>query len=74
MKAAEAQLERTTELSACLIKIGLSSLENLVLFPIVVTLMHEGITIHEGVPIIPFELFNSFLVDFDSYEDELARV
>ena len=74
IKAAEAQLERTTELRSFLSEEGPDSLGELALFPVVVTMMREGISIHEGIPIIPFELFNSFLVNFDSYEDELARV
>jgi hypothetical protein len=36
--------------------------------------MHEGISTHEGVPIVPFELFNSFLIDFYSYKGELCSV
>jgi hypothetical protein len=74
MKAAEEQLERTVQLRACIEARGLSSLNNLILYPAVVTLMNEGISVHEGIPIVPFELFNSFLVDFDSYENDLVGV
>jgi len=74
IRAAADQLERTTELRSCLECKGLSYLEGLDLYPALVTLHHEGISIHEGVPIVPFEQLNAFLVDFDYYEDELARV
>jgi hypothetical protein len=74
MKAAEEQLERTVQLRASLETRGLSSLGDSTLYPAIVTLMNEGISVHEGIPIVPFELFNSFLVSFDSYENELIGV
>jgi len=74
IKAAEEQLERTVQLRACLEARELTSLRDLILYPAIVTLMNEGTFVHEGIPIVPFELFNSFLVGFDSYENELVRV
>jgi hypothetical protein len=74
MRAAEEQLERTVQLRACLERRGPLSLKGLILYPAIVTLMNEGISVHEGIPIVPFELFNYFLVGFDSYENELVRV
>jgi hypothetical protein len=74
IRASEDQLERTMELRSCLESKGLMHLEALKLYPALVTLQQEDISIHEGVPIVPFEQLNAFLVNFAYYEDELARV
>ena len=67
-KAAEEQKERTIKLKSNVRFVGLAGLD---FFPLIVTLKTEGVVLHEGVAVVPFELFNAFLVDFPCYEGEL---
>ncbi len=73
-RAAESQKERTIQLKGCMSVRGLEGHGGMRFYPLVVTLRAEDITIHEGVPVVPFEKLNSFIVGFDCYEDELFRV
>ncbi len=72
-KAAEAQKVRTVKLKASLSSKGSSGTEEMAFFPLIVTLKAEGVFAHDGVAIVPFEMLNAFLVDFDSYRAELFR-
>jgi hypothetical protein len=71
-KAAEDQMERTGKLRghARAVEEGIEGLD---FYPLVVTLKCEAITLHEGVPVVPFEMLNAFLVDFESYRAQLSR-
>jgi hypothetical protein len=40
--------------------------------PVLVTWMVEEVVFHEGVPIVPVFLLNSFLQDIAIYEDMIA--
>ena len=73
-RAAESQKERTIQLKCCMSVRGLGGCGRMRFYPLVVTLRSEDITMHEGVPVVPFEKLNSFIVGFDSYEDELFKV
>ncbi|MFQ6079761.1 MAG: NERD domain-containing protein [Thermodesulfobacteriota bacterium] len=70
--AAQTQRERTMKLKSVAIK-GLPHPEEMSFFPMVVTLKSEDVVLHEGVAIVPFEMLNTFVVNFDSYEAELFR-
>lgn len=73
-RAAEGQKERTIQLKGCMSVRGLRGCEAMHFYPLVVTLKSEDVTIHEGVPVVPFEKLNSFIVGLDCYEDEIFRV
>ncbi|MHA2141131.1 MAG: restriction endonuclease [Candidatus Thorarchaeota archaeon] len=74
--AAEKQKERTRRLCDVMARLGdkLGGLASghYTLEPILVTWMVEEVTFHEGVPIVPVFLFNSFLQDIAVYEDMIA--
>jgi len=44
------------------------------LYPIIVTLYEEPITIYEGLPIVPIAKFNNFLQSFDAWSDSLLSI
>jgi len=44
------------------------------LYPIIVTLYEEPITIYEGLPIVPIAKFNNFLQSFDAWSDSLLFI
>jgi hypothetical protein len=71
-KAAEGQMERTARLRAHA-RARDEGIANLDFYPLVVTLKCEAITLHEGVPVVPFEMLNAFLVHFESYQAQLSR-
>ena len=37
--------------------------------PIIVTWLVEEVEMHEGVPIVPVFKFNSFILNFEQYQD-----
>ncbi len=74
IKAARDQKERTIQLRRCMSATKLQPRDEMHLYPMVVTLKSEDVTVHEGVPVVPFDKLNSFIVGFDWYEDELFRV
>ncbi|MHA3964217.1 MAG: hypothetical protein AM325_011855, partial [Candidatus Thorarchaeota archaeon SMTZ1-45] len=39
------------------------------LVPVLVTWLVEDVELHEGVPVVPIFKLNSFILDFDQYED-----
>ncbi len=71
--AAEKQKKRTTELTSELDRLSkkLTTLtEGLyTIFPVIVTWLVEDVELHEGVPVVPVFKLNSFILDFDQYED-----
>ncbi|MHA1925440.1 MAG: hypothetical protein ACXABV_11750 [Candidatus Thorarchaeota archaeon] len=74
--AAEKQKERTKRLCKMmpLLAKKIDSLVNgyYTLMPVLVTWMVEEVVFHEGVPIVPVFLVNSFLQDIAVYEDLIA--
>ena len=72
-RAAERQKERTHELSdeldALSKKITRLTSGNYRLVPVLVTWLVEDVELHEGVPVVPIFKLNSFILDFDQYED-----
>jgi hypothetical protein len=75
-KAAEKQKIRTQELSEELDRLS-KKMTKLVtrsyrLFPVLVTWLVEEVELHEGVPVVPIFKLNSFILDFDRYEDLLV--
>jgi hypothetical protein len=72
-KAAEKQKTRAKELSEELDrlakKMGKLSPKECQLFPVIVTWLVEEVELHEGVPVVPIFKLNSFILDFDQYED-----
>ncbi len=73
-RAAESQKERTIQLKGRISPKGLPIDDGAVLYPIVVTLRSEDLAIHGGVPIVPFQGLNTFVVDFDSYRESFFCV
>ncbi|MHA2064198.1 MAG: hypothetical protein ACXABY_07440 [Candidatus Thorarchaeota archaeon] len=74
--AAEKQKERTKRLCGMMARLG-EKIDGLIkghytLMPILVTWMVEEVVFHEGVPIVPAFLLNSFLQDIAIYEDMIA--
>lgn len=71
--AAEKQKTRTQELSDELDKLakkmGKLSARDYQLLPVLVTWLVEEVELHEGVPVVPIFKLNSFILDFDQYED-----
>jgi len=71
--AAEKQKIRTQELSDELDRLS-KKISNLhareyQLFPVLVTWLVEEVELHGGVPVVPIFKLNSFILDFDQYED-----
>lgn len=73
-RAVESQKERTLRLKRCVSVRGLAGPEDMDFYPLIVTLRSEDVTLHDGVAVVPFEMFNTFLVEFDSYEDRLFKI
>jgi hypothetical protein len=74
--ASEKQKERTVRLTTQLGKLSerISTLRagEYRFFPVVVTWLVEEVEINEGVPVVPVFKLNSFIQDFDKYEDLLV--
>ncbi|MFX0053794.1 MAG: hypothetical protein ACFFAD_02580 [Candidatus Hermodarchaeota archaeon] len=74
--AAEKQKERTKRLCGVISRLakGLNGLTTgqYILKPVLVTWMVEEVVFHDGVPIVPVFLLNSFLQDISIYEDMIA--
>jgi hypothetical protein len=72
-RAAEKQKDRTKKLSEDLDslsrKIGKMTSREYNIFPAIVTWLVEEVELHEGVPVVPIFKLNSFILDFDQYED-----
>ena len=72
-KAAEKQKERTRELSFELNnlskKMGRLPAGEYQFIPVIVTWLVEEVELHEGVPVVPIFKLNSFILDFDQYDD-----
>jgi len=71
--AAEKQKERTirltTQLSRLSEKIPSMVKGQYTIIPIMVTWLVEEVELHEGVPVVPVFKLNSFIQDFELYED-----
>ena len=71
--AAEKQKERTSRLTTQLDrlskKIPSMTKGQYVIIPAMVTWLVEEVELHEGVPVIPVFKLNSFIQDFEMYED-----
>ncbi len=71
--AAEKQKERTirltTQLSRLTNKIPSMVKGQYTIIPVIVTWLVEEVEIHEGVPVVPVFKLNSFIQDFEMYED-----
>ncbi|TFG31690.1 hypothetical protein EU527_11895 [Candidatus Thorarchaeota archaeon] len=71
--AAEKQKERTfklaTQLDRLLQKITIMKEGKYEFIPIIVTWLVEEVEMHEGVPIVPVFKFNSFILNFEQYQD-----
>ncbi len=71
--AAEKQKERTNRLTTQLERLSkkIPSLTRgqYTIFPIMVTWLVEEVELHEGVPVVPVFKLNSFIQDFEMYED-----
>jgi len=63
--AAEGQIERCT-----LLKKGFDK----EIIPLVVTLMHEDIVMHSGVPLVPIDMLNSFINSWEQAEGGIMRI
>ncbi|MBN2331300.1 MAG: hypothetical protein JXC85_05795 [Candidatus Aenigmarchaeota archaeon] len=44
------------------------------IIPLIVTLLPEGMVIHDGVPIVPFEDLNSFLNSWEGYDEDITEI
>ncbi|MHA1577921.1 MAG: hypothetical protein ACTSU3_11215 [Candidatus Thorarchaeota archaeon] len=71
--AAEKQKERTirltTQLSRLSKKIPSMVKGQYTIIPVIVTWLVEEVEIHEGVPVVPVFKLNSFIQEFERYED-----
>ena len=71
--AAEKQKERTLKLTSQLQRLS-QKIEKMrggeyEFIPIIVTWLVEEVEMHEGVPIVPVFKFNSFILNFEQYQD-----
>ena len=71
--AAEKQKERTIRLTTQLLRLS-KKIPSMVkgrytIIPVMVTWLVEEVEIHEGVPVVPVFKLNSFIQDFERYED-----
>ena len=71
--AAEKQKERTIRLTTQLERLSnkMNSMKSgqYNIFPVIVTWLVEEVELHEGVPVVPVFKLNSFIQDFEMYED-----
>jgi hypothetical protein len=74
MKAAESQKERAIQLERCVSPGVLGDHDGMAFYPLIVTLRSQDLQVHEGVAAVPFSALNTFLVDFDLYQEDLFRV
>jgi hypothetical protein len=44
------------------------------IIPLIVTLMQEGMVVHDGVPIVPIEMLNTFLNTWEECGDEIRKI
>ena len=74
--AAEKQKERTFSLTSQLAQLSKkipSMMKGLyTIIPVMVTWLVEEVELHEGVPVIPVFKLNSFIQDFEMYEDRVV--
>ena len=74
--AAEKQKERTFRLTSQLAQLSKkipSMMKGLyTIIPVMVTWLVEEVELHEGVPVIPVFKLNSFIQDFEMYEDRVV--
>jgi len=75
-QAAERQAERTHQLadnlSLLMRKMPTLRPGSYTLYPVLVTWLVENVVLHSGVPVVPIFKFNSFVMDFPIYEDQLV--
>ena len=71
--AAEKQKQRTSELATQLDRLSqkISAIKDGMyeFIPIIVTWLVEEVEMHEGVPVVPVFKFNSFILNFEQYQD-----
>jgi len=76
--AAEAQIDRVEELARHLpshqAALECLSWKDVMFIPLLVTLLHEEVTFHFRVPVVPASLLNSFLLTFHEHLDELMVI
>lgn len=74
--AAEKQKERTFRLTSQLAQLSKkipSMMKGLyTIIPVMVTWLVEEVELHEGVPVVPVFNLNSFIQDFEMYEDRVV--
>jgi hypothetical protein len=74
--AAEKQKERTSRLTTQLGRLSkkLPSMTKgqYTIFPTMVTWLVEEVEMHEGIPVVPVFKLNSFIQDFEMYEDRIV--
>lgn len=74
--AAEKQKERTSRLTSQLERLSKKIPSMIkgqyIIFPTMVTWLVEEVEMHEGVPVVPVFKFNSFIQDFEIYEDRIV--
>jgi hypothetical protein len=63
--AAEKQIERCMFLKAETKK---------PILPLIVTLMREDVVIHDGVPVVPIEMLNSFIHSWEMDDDQIRQI
>ncbi len=77
-KAAENQLARTrrlaNELRILETRLGPFASGRYELIPVITTWLVEDLQFHEGVPIVPIFKFNSFVLQFNEFEDMVVRI
>ncbi len=76
--ASEEQFQRTQALARNFVKfqadLGFLDWPDIILIPMLVTLLTEDIQFHDRVPIIPASLFNAFLLGYEEQMDTLCTI
>ncbi len=76
--AAEKQKERTVRLTGQLDRLAQKIVTmkegEYEFIPIIVTWLVEDVEMHDGVPIVPVFKFNSFVLNFESYQDFMVSI
>jgi len=76
--AAEAQIGRVEALASHFpshqASLGCLHWKTAMLIPLLVTLLHEELVFHSGVPVVPAALLNTFLLTFHEHLDELTVI
>jgi hypothetical protein len=72
------QIERAEALSKALpkmfLKMGLRGWKEAKIIPLIVTLLAEGVSFSERVPIVPFFKLNSFVMDLQNYLNQVYQI